>query len=266
MPKTIHFVSGLPRSCSTLLCNLLAQNPRVHATSTSPLHEIGYIARKVFQTEEVKSMDPKMAESLYLNYVRGGCASAFDEITDRPVVVDKCRSWIGHLDQTFKVWPNAKILVPVRDIRGILSSMEKIRRKHPSPFNGFEEANPANFTTIEKRAQGWLASPPIGIAVERLHEATLRWGSRLHFVHAEKLTADPAATMAGIWEYLGEDFDGQHDFTNVQQYTHEHEVGWPYGDHTIRNEVRPLTPDWNEVLGKNLCDVLHQKFTWINNL
>jgi len=41
-PKTVHFVSGLPRSCSTLLCNLLAQNPRVHATPTSPLHEIGY--------------------------------------------------------------------------------------------------------------------------------------------------------------------------------------------------------------------------------
>ncbi len=256
----------MPRACSTLLCNILAQNPRVHATATSPLHEIGYIARKVFQTEEVKSMDPLVAEAMYFGYVRGGCGHAFDSITDRPVVVDKCRSWVGHLDQTFQVWPDAKILVPVRDIRGVLSSMEKKRRKHPSPFNGFEEANPANFTTIEKRAQGWLSSPPVGIAIERIHEAATRFRDRLHFVHAEKLTSDPAGTMRGVWEFLGEDpFDG-HDFDNVEQYTHEHEVGWPYGDHTVRGKVEPLVADWHDTLGRPLSDMLHQKFAWITDL
>ena len=30
-----HFISGLPRSGSTLLANLLAQNPRFHSTATS---------------------------------------------------------------------------------------------------------------------------------------------------------------------------------------------------------------------------------------
>ena len=266
MPKTIHFLSGLPRSCSTLLANILAQNPRVHATPTSQLHEIGYIARKVFQTDEVKSMDSKVAETMYFDYVRGGCAHAFDSVTDRPVVVDKCRSWVGHLDQTFKVWPNAKVLVPVRDIRGILSSMEKKRIQHPSPFNGFEEANPANFTTIDKRAQGWLSSAPVGIAVERIYEAAQRFKDRLLFVHAEELTSDPATTMKRIWSYLGEeDFKG-HDFDNIEQYTKESEVGWPYGDHTIRGKVEVLKPDWFETLGRQLSEALSQKFSWVNNL
>ena len=265
MSKTIHFLSGLPRACSTLLCNLLAQNPEVHATATSQLHEIGYIARKVFQTAEVKSMDPKVAEIMYLDYVKGGCSHAFDSVTDRPIVVDKCRSWIGHLDQTFKVWPNAKIIVPVRDIRGIISSMEKKRQKHPSPFDGFEEVNPAAFTTIEKRAQGWLASAPVGIAVERLHEAAKRFKDKLHFVHAEDLTLDPENTIKKVWDYLGMEFGG-HDFNNVEQYTQEHEMGWPYGDHIIRSSVTPLEPDWNEVLGKGLSDALNQKFHWINQL
>jgi len=263
--KKIHFVSGLPRACSTLLCNLLAQNPRVHATATSPLHEIGYIARKVFQTEEVKSMNPLEAEKLYYNYVRGGCGHAFDEITDRPVVVDKCRSWIGHLDQTFKVFPDAKILVPVRDVRGILSSMEKKRQQHPAPFNGFEEANPTNFTTIEKRVNGWLQNPPIGIAVERLHEATKRFKDKLHFVHAEDLTENPKDTMKKVWEFLGEE-QFEHDFNNIKQYTHEHEVGFPYGDHSIRSSVKPLEKDWNEHLGRDLSEIIKQKFDWINKL
>ena len=265
MPKTIHFVSGLPRSCSTLLCNILAQNPRIHATATSPLHEIGYIARKVFQTEEVKSMDPPEAEKLYYNYVKWGCSGAFEEITDRPVVIDKCRSWIGHLDQTFKIWPNAKVLVPVRDVRGIICSFEKKRRQHPVPFNGFEEANPTNFTTIEKRAQGWLSSPPIGIAIERLFEAQARFKDKLHFVHAEDFTSDPETTLTKIWEYLGEE-SFEHDFDNVAQYTQEHEIGFPYGDHTIQPKVSPLKKDWHEILGRELSEAINQKFSWINKL
>lgn len=265
MNKKIHFISGLPRSCSTLLCNLLAQNPKIHATATSPLHEIGYIARKVFQTEEAKSMDQRDLEKMYFSYVKHGCENAFNDITDRPIVIDKCRSWIGHLDQTFKVWPNAKILVPVRDIRGILSSMEKKYREHPSPFNGIEEANPQTWTTTEKRAQGWLSSPPVGIAIERLHEAKNRFGDKLFYVHAEKLTENPQQVMNEIYEYL-EDETFIHNINNVEQYTTENDIGFPYGDHIIRKEIKPLKENWNDVLGYNLCEALNQKFKWINKL
>ena len=266
MSKQLHFVSGLPRACSTLLCNLLAQNPRVHATPTSALHEIGYIARQVFQTEEAKAVDMKnVLEPMYLDYVKAGCENAFNSITERPVVVDKCRSWVGHLDQLFKVWPDAKVLVPVRDIRGILSSMEKKRIQHPEVFNGAEQQSPQNWTTIDKRASGWLQSPPIGIAIERLHEAKERFGDRLMFVHAEDLTENPQDVMNKVWEYLGEK-PFTHNTSNVEQYTQEHDVGFPYGDHVIRQEVKPLKKDWHETLGRPLSEQLNQKFNWINNL
>jgi sulfotransferase len=265
MSKQIHFLSGLPRACSTLLANTLAQNPRIHASATSPLHEIGYIARKVFQTEEAKAVGGEHLEKMFFDYVKGGSENAYNSITDRPVVVDKCRSYIGHLDQLFKIWPDAKVLVPVRDVRGILCSLEKKRREHPSPFNGFEEANPANFTTIEKRVQGWLSSPPLGIAIERLHEASTRFGNKLHFVHAEELTSNPKRTMEKVWDYLGEE-QFTHDFSNVEQYTHEVDVGWPYGDHTIRQNIKPLPKEWNDILGRDLSNAINQKFDWINQL
>jgi sulfotransferase len=263
--KKVHFVSGLPRSCSTLLCNLLAQNPRVHSTGSSPLHEIGYVARNVFKTDEVKSMQPLDAERMYLDYVKGGIQSAFDSLTDRPVVVDKNRSWIGHLDQLFKIFPDAKVLVPVRDVRGIISSMEKKFRQHPSPINGPEGQNPQTWTTVEKRAQGWLSSPPVGIAIERLHEAVSRFKSKLLFVHAEDLTSEPKETMERVWKYLEEE-PFKHEFNNVEQYTQEHEIGWPYGDHTVRKEVKPLEKDWHDILGKQFSDVIGQKFSWIKSL
>lgn len=263
--KTVHFVSGLPRSCSTLLCNLLAQNPRVHSTGSSPLHEIGYVARNIFQTEEAKSMQPLDVEKMYLDYIRGGISNAFESLTDRPVVVDKSRSWIGHLDQLFKTFPDAKVLVPIRDVRGIICSMEKKWRKHPSPLNAVEIKSPPAWTTQERRIQGWLASPPVGIAIERLHEAVSRFKDKLHFVHAEDLTSNSEETMTGIWNYLGEK-PFKNNFNDIAQYTVEHEVGWPYGDHAIKNKINPIDNDWNNVLGKEISDTIAQKFRWINNL
>jgi sulfotransferase len=38
--KKIHFINGMPRSGSTLLCNILAQNPKFHVTPTSYVAEV----------------------------------------------------------------------------------------------------------------------------------------------------------------------------------------------------------------------------------
>ena len=266
MSKTIHFVSGLPRSGSTLLMNLLAQHPQVHATATSGLHEIGYIARQFSATEEFKTIpNPRDGETLFYDYVKGGCENAFNRLTDRPVVADKCRSWIGHLDMLFAIWPNAKVLVPVRDMRGILSSLEKKWRQHPFPFTAVEKQNPQNWTTVEKRSQGWLNMPPLGIAVERLSDAVKRHKNQLHFVHFEQLTAHPKKTMQAIWNYLNLEYP-DHDFNDVKQSTHEHELGWPYGDHAIRSQVSAVQADWNTVLGEQFSEKIHQSFKWINEL
>lgn len=266
MPKTIHFVSGLPFACSTLLVNLMAQNPRIHGTATSMLHEIGFMARPVLNTDEAKCfVDRKDGEALLLDYIRGGCAHAYDSLTDRPVVADKGRSWVGHLDQTFQVWPDAKVIVPVRDIRGVLASMERRRQKHPLAMSGIEQKYVANWATVEGRVQAWLQHPPIGIAIQRVHEAAQRFRDRLLFVHAENLTSHPEATMALVWDFLGEDYP-EHDFGDVGQYTQEHEQGWPYGDHAIKSKVEPLEPYWDEVLGEPISETLRAKFNWINEL
>ena len=40
LSKTIHFICGMPRSGSTILGNILAQNPRFHVTPTSALIDL----------------------------------------------------------------------------------------------------------------------------------------------------------------------------------------------------------------------------------
>ena len=43
--KNVHFISGMPRSGSTLLCNILNQNPRFHATGTSGVLDLLLLVR-----------------------------------------------------------------------------------------------------------------------------------------------------------------------------------------------------------------------------
>jgi len=266
MIKQIHYTSGLPRACSTLLQNLLAQNPRVHATATSGTHEIMYLSKAFFKTEEFRSIpQPENGESIFIDFMRGGIVNAFDSITDRPVVVDKCRSWIGSANLLFQLFPNAKLLVPVRDVRGILSSMEKKFQAHPSFQMEMSQNDTPRIQTVEGRCQFWLDSAPLGIAIQRIHELARQHKEKVHFVHAEDLTSNPQITMNKVWQYLGEE-PFIHNTTNVEQYTQEHELGWPFGDHTVRPKVMPLVPDWHDTLGRNFSDALSQKFNWINDL
>ena len=264
--KQVHYITGTPRSCSTLLCNILAQNPKFHSSASSGLIDLIYPARKnLSELGEFKAMDPKDAESMFLDWARGGIFHAYDNLTDRPVVFDKGRSWNGYLDLLFQMFPDAKVIIPVRDVRGIVTSIEKIRRKHPAYFAA--EENPAtNYTTIEKRAQSWLSGPKVGITVERLFEAANRFKDKIHFIHAEQLCKKPKQTMQNLYNYLEEDWF-EHDFDNVEQYTSEHDgVWWPVGNHMIQNKVKPLKEEWNDVLGQNLAEAINQKFSWINAL
>lgn len=264
--KTIHYTSGLPRACSTLLQNLLAQNPRVHATATSGVHEIMYLSKAFFKTEEFRSIpNPEIGQTLYDDFMRHGITHAFDSLTDRPVVVDKCRSWIGSANLLFKLFPNAKLLVPVRDIRGVLSSFEKKYQSTPEFQMEATQQDTGRIQTVEGRCQFWLDSAPIGIAVQRLHELVKNHKDKVHFVHAEDLTNNPQETMNSVWEYLEEE-PFIHNVTNVEQYTVEHELGWPFGDHQVRPKVEPLKPNWHDILGREFSNAINQKFNWINQL
>lgn len=225
-----------------------------------------YLSKAFFKTSEFQSIpDPSDGEALYDDFMRHGITHAFDSLTERPVVVDKCRSWIGSANLLFKLFPDAKLLVPVRDIRGILSSMEKKFQAHPEFQMETSQADTGRIQTVDGRCQFWLDTAPVGIAIQRLHELARLHKDKVLFVHAEKLTSDPQATMDTVWEYLGME-PIIHNVTNVEQYTEEHELGWPYGDHKVRPDVQPLQPDWHDTLGRQLAEALHQKFNWITSL
>lgn len=258
--KQLIFVSGLPRSCSTLLCNLLAQHPDVHAVPTSFVYDLAEHARKAIETMTAKATPPEDVEKIATDFVRGGVLNAFNSVTDLPVVTEKSRAWVMSPDLLFYLFPDAKLVVPVRDIRSVITSLEKKHRQHPVRLGAGEDAS---WVTQEGRVNGFLKM--IGGAIQGVHETASRFRSRVKFVHAEDLTAMPSEVMSSVWDYLSMTAP-DHDFDNVVAAFEEIDVGWPYGDHVIRPKVEPLQKEWNDVLGRQLSEQLKQKFDWINAL
>jgi len=251
---------------STLLQCILNQNPAIWATPTDPVLEYVYASRAVQSTTpEVKAMDQKMARKTWLAFCRGGMHAYAEAYTDRPNLCIKTRGGTIHY-RLFEsiLGEKPKMICMVRDLRSILSSMEKIHRA------GFEKHQPIvnhgemKGTNTQKRVIAWLQTPPVGMALERLHQCFLEGINReVLYVRAEDLTIRPAEQMKRIYEYLGmENF--LHDFANVEQSVKEDDSAYGFSDdlHTIRREVKPLKSDFDEVLGPQLCEWINKTHGW----
>lgn len=254
--QKIVFNSSLPRSGSTLLQNILAQNPRFYCSPTSGLVALLDAARIPFtDSPTFKAQDAGVMAAGFRGFCRGGLTGFYAGITDKPVCVDKSRMWVLHYEWLNSFYPDPKILVCVRDLRAVLSSMEKLWRRARATDPG-READLSRYMarlTVANRVTHWLNSNPVGLGVLALVDAAERGVvPKLHVIRYEDLTANPKAAMQGVYRYLGEpEFD--HDFDHVEQVTREDDAHHGvYGDHQIRSKVQPLQPDYWEVLGRDL--------------
>jgi sulfotransferase len=261
-PQKICFNSSLPRSGSTLLQNILAQNPRFYCSPTSGMFDLLYGARELYSNLHlIKAQDPATMKRAFLGFCRGGLRGYYEGVTDRPVVVDKSRGWLHQYEWIEMFHPNPKILVCIRDLRAILSSMEKLFRKNRHIKDPEDHPVRSNMTTVRNRVGHWLNNPPVGPALLRLIDAIERGvDKRLHFIKFEELTARPEPTMKRVYEYLEEPYFA-HDFEHVEQATVEDDAqhGF-YGDHTIRPNVQPVALDYREVLGEQACTQIKQSY------
>jgi len=125
VPK-IFYQSSMPRSGSTLLQNILAQNPNFYVTPTSGLLELIFGARLNYTNgAEFKAQDEAAMKKAFLAFSRAGMEAYFRALTDKPYVLDKSRGWGVHFDLLNMIFDEEpKIICMVRDLRQILASMD----------------------------------------------------------------------------------------------------------------------------------------------
>jgi sulfotransferase len=263
--EKLFFQSSLPRSGSTILQNLLAQNPDIYATPTSGVLELIFAARENYSNSpEFIAQDKDLMKTAFLAFCKSGMNAYYNSITDKKYVVDKSRGWGIHYDflQTV-IDEEPKVICMVRDLRDIFASMEKNFRKNPEKSSGIVNWAQMSGTTVPKRVDTWAQSQPVGLAIERLQEI-IRFGNntKMLFVKYEDLCLRPETEMIRIYQYLEIPYY-KHNFDYIEQVTKEDdEVYGAFGDHTIRNELKLTPSKAKSLLGADVCDWVFNNYKW----
>jgi sulfotransferase len=93
MNKRIYFLAGLPRSGSTLLANILAQNPQFHVTPTSGIVDMLVQVRNAWDHNDAfQAADRTLNQAIKENVLRAMLEAYFSH-TPRPICIDKNRFW-----------------------------------------------------------------------------------------------------------------------------------------------------------------------------
>ena len=238
MQNGIHFISGLPRSGSTLLAALLLQNPAVHAGITSPLGSlVGAMLREVSQGNETAVMfDDAQRQAL----LRGLFDNYYHAIHPGRTVFDTNRVWCIRLHLLAALFPQAKVICCVRDIPWIIDSIERLIRQNRWELSKIFDFDPTG--TVYSRADGLTSrAGMIGFALNALKQAMHSGESdRLLLLSYETLTREPARAMQAVYEFTGLP-PFAHDFADAALDSTEFDarLGTP-GLHAVRRVVQPM--------------------------
>lgn len=211
--KKFHFISGLPRSGSTLTAAILRQNPRFHAAMSSPI--AGLFDNLIAQVSAGSELSSMVSEEQRMRLLRGLFESYYADY-EQPVIFDTNRGWTASLPAVMRLFPDARIICLVRDLSWIMDSMERQFRQ-----NAFEHTrlfgNPAERSTVYTRVEALAnANRLVGYPWHALKEACYsEYADRIVIVEYDLMTHRPADVFKLIYEFLGEEpFD--HDFEAVE--------------------------------------------------
>lgn len=234
MPR-FHFISGLPRSGSTLLSAILAQNPRFLASMSGPVSGLvgGLLTSLSARNEFSVFIDDTKRRSVI--------KSVFDSYyadTSADVVFDTSRAWCARMSLLNELHPDSKVIACVRHMPWVIDSIERLVQKNvfqPSSIFGYMAGG-----TVYNRAEAVAKGDGmVGYAFNALKEAYYGEyaAGRLMLLQYETLVADPKKSIDALYDFIGEPAF-KHDFENIEFDVTEFDLkaGTP-GLHQIRPKV-----------------------------
>lgn len=232
--------SSMPRSGSTLLQNILAQNPAIISSPTSVLGElVGGLLNQVKQSPSVKAAGYDNVIPPFKEFIKGGIKAWHEsqlEGTEATTYIDKSRNYLFNKNLLDDVYgDDYKILCIVRDLKDVAASMEKNHRKNIYRQDHVEGAGATNLT---QRINGYFSTTPINPFLDKLIDL-IQCGDtqNIVFIKYENLLANPQEVMNRIYEAVGLP-TFTHDFDNIIQATHEDdEFHGIYGQHKIKPKL-----------------------------
>ncbi len=209
MNKQYYFISGLPRSGSTLLSAILQQNPNFHAGISDNL--LAHVRSQVetgntvpsneFNEEQIKQILLSTVDSYYYNI-------------NKPVIFNTNRLWTNLLPELKSLYPNTKVICCVRDINRIIDSFERMHQKNPFKISTVYGKDVD--MNVYTRSQSLMTEGGVvKLPYDSLKSAyTGMHSDMLLLVEYDILTKNPEGTMKTIYNFIDQPYF-EHDFNNV---------------------------------------------------
>jgi len=230
----LSFISGLPRSGSTMLAAILRQNSAFHAGMSSPLFSIfsGLLRSMGPGNEYARFLSDGQRESV----IRAVFDQYFAGFADKRLVFDTNRGWSAHLAALASLFPDSRVICCVRNPAWILDSIERrVQSAGLSRSRMFPDDAAENVYT---RVEFMLKKGILSGSMQALRQAWYgEHAGRLIAVRYDSITERPAQVMERLYCLLGEP-EFSHDFENLEYSEPEfdEQLGLP-GLHEVKRRV-----------------------------
>ena len=255
--KEFFFISGLPRSGSTLLSAILRQNPEFYADISSPVQSLVASTINVITGSESNHLiDENRRKSILRSLF-----NAYYESVSPKTVFDTNRSWTAKTSLIKELYPRTKIICCVRDLPWILDSFERISAKNS--LYGSALTDDEARQTVTTRCDALMDVKKEGQVVKPyyfLEEGLLLNPDMIMLVEYESLCKKPESVMREIYEFIGKPYF-DHNFKNVEYKNEVFDNALNMKSlHTVRKEVT-----WQErpsILPKSVREKYGGKEFW----
>lgn len=243
MDKKFVFLSGLPRSGSTLLSAILDQNPNVHAEGNSAMCQLMWDMHVSCNTSSKEQLEANSHVDLEYDLVSSIPKIYYKKIS-KPIIVDKCRSWtLGPNVELIKkyIGSDFKIIILFRSVNEILKSFMKLYLNN----NVYSEEKLAKL--LEPNSEPLMRSLDGIIRAKQENNP-----NNYLFICYNDLITKPQKTIEKIYKFCNwEPFT--HDFDNIVNNHPENDLVYGLnGMHTIRNKISPSLLSTTIILPKKI--------------
>lgn len=252
--------AGLPRTGSTLVANLLAQNNKFHIEGNSGLCQLMWDVQESCNQNCVEQLTANNKLDSVKSNVIGELPNLYYKGVKNKIILDKCRPWVMpaniKLAKTY-ISKDIKTIVLVRPINEIVKSFAKMYFAAGRDASIYPEL-------LDNDSEVLMRSFSATYHAAKANEKNYL------FISYEKIVKDAQQVLNKIYDFIGEE-TFIHNINKVEQVVKEDES--PYvldGLHVIREKISKkendlVLPDWVEKKCNFMTETLYKELRGIKN-
>jgi sulfotransferase len=253
--QKLFFLSGLPRTGTTVLGNILNQNPDIHVSSTSGLLEFLYHVNEVYLniTDRYIDVDPKQ----FIN-VSDSIVKSWYKHVDKKYIIDKWRGWMNNLPQIVEVINNnPKIICTYRPVEEVLVSFIDLLDKDRNNFIDSELTKRNLEITNINRSLFLLNEGVVGETIEFISNTFHKYGDKILYISYDDIVTDTENTLKKIETYLEIGHYENYSLTDIDTSVNDNDFYWGIKElHNIRPVVGKKSKDPKEYFDSDFLQYL----------